>query len=114
MKKILHRGQTWIGLFGPNRTTFNLFVRNNRAIWTRTWKCYLMPFNRPSYEKIVAELQSSYRIDDEGLKSKKKADSSVQTKTVLHNKPQKDKEHLAPLSFLTDAKGLADWELRQQ
>jgi hypothetical protein len=114
LRKIAHRGEDWIGLFGPNRELFNVFVRGNKAVWSRTWKCYLMPFNRATYEKIVAGLQSAYSIENEDLKAGKKEQSKASVRPVVKNRLEKEKADKMLPAFLTDEKGLADWELRQR
>jgi hypothetical protein len=114
LRKINHRNQDWIGVFGPNRKQFNFFVRENKAVWSRTWKCYLMPFNKGVYEKIISSLQSAYSIDNEGLKVAKEHKDKTVAKSSVNTKAWKAADNTNLADFLTDCKGLADWELRQQ
>jgi hypothetical protein len=113
MKKVIlgylyHREKEWISVFGPDELVFNTYVKNVKAVWTKTHKCYLMPCNKKVAEQIRADLLSNYIIDIEPLRVGLLSRSQ---QPVLSAKS----DNTSSLRQVDDQEaGLRDWELRYQ
>jgi len=57
LKPFLHRGGEQIGIYFQNNLTLNIIIRTKAAgKWSQTGKCWYVPMNRESFEKIKAAL----------------------------------------------------------
>jgi hypothetical protein len=113
MKKVVigylfHRDKEWISLYGPDELRYNTYVKKSKAIWTKTYKCYLLPCTKAVAEKLRADLSKSYILDFEPLRLgllSRKQHQVMPEKIVPAIFPQPEND------FDT---GLRDWEMRYQ
>jgi hypothetical protein len=113
MKKVIlghlfHREKEWISIVGPDEKVFNTCMKKCKAIWTRTHKCYLLPFDKNAAEQIMAGLSKVYLIDPAPLRqvlmTRKEKSAVPERKAVVKTRK---------ISSEYDA-GLRDWEMRDQ
>jgi len=68
LKPLLHRGGEQIGIYFQNNLPLNIVIRTKAAgKWSQTHKCWYVPMNRESFEKIKAALPA-VNLDSAELK----------------------------------------------
>jgi len=68
LKPLLHRGGEQIGIYFQNYLPLNIVIRTKAAgKWSQTHKCWYVPMNRESFEKIKAALPA-VNLDSAALK----------------------------------------------
>ena len=68
LKPFLHRGEERIGIYFQNNLPINIAIRTKAAgKWSQTGRCWYVPMNRESFEKIKAALPA-VTIDSRELK----------------------------------------------
>ena len=77
LRKLFHRGKERIALFFPYNKELQYIIRDIPGIsWSRTNKCWHLPFNRKAYELLAKSIQGIAEINDDQLKTKKPAEDA--------------------------------------
>lgn len=89
LKPLYHREEECIGIYFSNDTALNIATKNAGAKWSQTNKCWYMPLNKESYNKLHTALKESAKLDNIELKKyleKRKFSENnvlVPSKTIL-------------------------------
>ena len=69
LRPFLHRGGEHLGIYFDQDTFINNLIRKNAgARWSQTGKCWYLPLNRDSYEKLKSIINDSAIIESGELK----------------------------------------------
>ena len=69
LKPFQHRGGEQIGIYFQNNLTLNIIIKNKAAgKWSQTGKCWYVPMNRETFEKIKKILPGDVTVDATALK----------------------------------------------
>jgi integrase/recombinase XerD len=89
LKPVEHRQQKWIAVYFTYHKDLQKAVKGLQPIWTKTHQCWLLPFNRKSYDAIMIALKNIAHVDDSALRIKKQAPKSPPpTKAIIIIPPQ--------------------------
>lgn len=100
-----HNGDTWIGIRFARTATLQQAVKKLKHIkWSKTHKCWYLPFTRTCYDELVNKVQSLADIDNTALKQYKSAPANapvVQIAGIPPEPPQpKPVDHLKSAAFI--------------
>ncbi len=69
---LTHKGNVWIGIQFPYLPDLQKAVRKTNQIrWSRTNKCWYIPFTRESYNELLKNVEPFANIDNSALKQHK-------------------------------------------
>ena len=64
LKPIQHVGAVQIGIYFSNNLSLNVAIRNKAgAKWSRSKKCWYLPLNRESYDKIKGAITAMANLE---------------------------------------------------
>ena len=89
LRPILHRGGEQIGIYFKNDLKLNILAHKNAgAVWSQTNKCWYVPLNKISFEKLRSALKGHAVLDTKELK--KFLEDRTKIKTVSNQLVRKD------------------------
>ena len=88
LKPIQHVGAVQIGIYFSNNLSLNVAIRNKAgAKWSRSKKCWYLPLNRESYDKIKGAITAMANLEVSELRKyleKKSGDRLSQSRTYTN------------------------------
>lgn len=100
-----HKGNVWIGISFAHTATLQQAVKKLKHIkWSKTHKCWYLPFTRTCYDELVNKVQSLAAIDNTALKQYKPAPANAPVVQVAGTPPEplqpKSVDHLKSAAFI--------------
>ncbi|HEU4861997.1 MAG TPA: tyrosine-type recombinase/integrase [Chitinophagaceae bacterium] len=100
LKPFLHRGGEHLGIYFDHYTSINDLIRKNAgARWSQTGKCWYLPLDRDSYDKLKSIITDRATIESGELKKyleKKKLPAASQATALKITSPLKVLDHRQP------------------
>ncbi|HRG83642.1 MAG TPA: tyrosine-type recombinase/integrase [Chitinophagaceae bacterium] len=82
LKPLLHKGAEWIGIYFELSHALNVILRKQMAAnWSVSNKCWYVPLNLSSLEKIHQLLGGKAAIEDQAVKELLNSNQSIKSKT---------------------------------
>jgi integrase/recombinase XerD len=98
LKPLLHKGAEWIGIYFELSHALNGVLRKQMAAnWSGSHKCWYVPLNQSSFEKIHQLLGSKAEIEDLAVKERLSSNQSTKSKpespeNISHQGPSSSRE----------------------
>jgi site-specific recombinase XerD len=90
LKPMIHRGSEQIGIYFKNDLKLNILTRKEAGgIWSQTMKCWYVPLNRKSFEKLKTVLSEHAILNTSNLKKyleEKKIKENVPVPAIVRKK----------------------------
>jgi site-specific recombinase XerD len=107
LKPMLHRGSEQIGIHFKNDLNLNILTRKEAgAVWSQTKKCWYVPLNRPSFDKLRIAFSDHAILKTEELKKFLEAKKKITSPDRLIRKEAltstHSKQHVTKISPVND------------
>ena len=94
LKPFHHRSGEQIGIYFQNNLPLNILFRSKAgAKWSQTGKCWYVPMNRQSYEKIKVSLPADVKLETQELKKYLENKKQLSKKTTAVIRTSQDPIH---------------------
>ncbi|WP_336518551.1 hypothetical protein [Pollutibacter soli] len=112
VKRIEHRQLVWVGVYGPDEKLFNHLIRLQKAVWSKTWKCWLISWDRQLYKQFLSRMEKHYHINDDAIRKITTQNGAIQN--TEKKTPDGFDGGWMEIKMVNDPAGLKLWEERQR